>query len=140
MNNSFKTNFIPQTIEKTPFADTPAQNFFGVWCKIIPQFISRKEWEQRGIQRILEENDQGKQTLFLPEDLHLWEMMDVIETVDHDTLLINPENRGERAGKIKELGEIFEKAGIYLSEYPTIENPQGKEIAEHIAREFHLYG
>ena len=65
MVNSFETNFIPQTVEKTPFADTPAQNFFEEWCRIndsiIPQFISREDWEQRGIQGILEKNNQGKQ-------------------------------------------------------------------------------
>ena len=109
MVNSFETSFIPQTVEKKPFADTPAQNFFSEWCRIndsiIPQFISRKEWEQRAIQGIFEKNDQGKQTLFLPEDLHLWEMIDVIKTVDHDTLARNPKNRGERADKIKELGK-----------------------------------
>ena len=111
MVNSFETNFIPQAVEKTPFADTPAQNFFGEWCRIndsiIPQFISRKDWEQRGIQGILKKNDEGKQTLFLPNDLHLWEMMDVIKTVDHDTLARNPEKREERTDKIIELGETF---------------------------------
>lgn len=145
MDNSFETNFIPQTIEKTPFADTPARNFFGEWCRlndsIAPQFISREKWEQRGIQGILEKNDQGKQTLFLPKDLRLWEMMDVIKTIDHDTLARNPEKRGERAEKIRELGETFEKAGIYLSQYlPILENAQGKTIAEDISREFYQYG
>jgi tetratricopeptide (TPR) repeat protein len=145
MNNSFETSFIPQTVEKTPFADTPAQIFFGEWCKIndsiIPQFIPREDWKTRSIKGILEKNDQGKQTLFLPEDLHLWEMMDVIRIVDYDTLARNPEKRGERADKIRELGETFEKAGIYLSAYlPNIEDTQGKTIAADIAREFYQYG
>jgi tetratricopeptide (TPR) repeat protein len=81
------------------------------------------------------------QILFLPEDLHLWEMIDVIRTVDHDTLARNPEKRGERADKIRELGETFEKAGIYLAEYlPTLKDTQGKTIAENISREFYQYG
>ena len=145
MENSFETNFIPQVIEKTPFADTPAQNVFTEWCRIndsiIPQFISREEWQQRGMQGILKKNDQGKQTLFLPEDLHLWEMMDVIEIVDHDTLARNPEKRAERANQIQELGVTFEKAGLYLSEYlPDLEEDNGKLIAQDIAREFYNYG
>lgn len=145
MNKSFETDFISQTIEKTPFADTPAQNFFGEWCRIndsiIPEFISREDWEQRRSQGILEKNDQGKQTLFLPRDLHLWEMMDVIKTVDHDTLTRKPEKREERADKMRELGQTFEKAGIYLSQYiSTLEGNQGKAIAEDIAREFYQYG
>jgi hypothetical protein len=60
MVNSFETNFIPQAVEKTPFANTPAQNFFGKWCRIndsiIPHFISREEWEQRGIRGIPEKS------------------------------------------------------------------------------------
>ncbi|MBL7058293.1 hypothetical protein ISS03_03055 [Patescibacteria group bacterium] len=122
MINPFETNFIPQTVEKKPFADAPAQKFFGEWCRIndsiIPQFISREEWKQRGVQGILEKNSQGKQTLFLPEDLHLWEMMDVIKTVDHDTLARNPEKHDERADKNKELGELLKKQEyIFLNIY-----------------------
>jgi tetratricopeptide (TPR) repeat protein len=145
MINSFETNFISQTTEKTPFADTPAQNFFAEWCKIndsiVPEFISREKWQQRGVQGILEKNDQGKQTLFLPKDLHLWEMMDVIKTVDHDTLARNPEKRSERANRMQELGVIFEKAGLYLSEYlPTLDKDKGRSIAQDIASDFYQYG
>jgi tetratricopeptide (TPR) repeat protein len=145
MNNSFETSFISETVEKTPFANTPAQNFFGEWCRIndsiIPIFISREDWEKRGNQVKLEKNDQGKQTLFLPEDLHLWEMMDVIKTIDADTLSRKPEKIEERAKKIQELGVVFEKAGIYLYEYlSTLQDNQGETIAENIAREFYKYG
>jgi tetratricopeptide (TPR) repeat protein len=145
MKNSFETSFISQTVEKTPFADTPAQNFFTEWCRIndsiVPEFVSREDWEQRGVQGILEKNDQGKQTLFLPEDLHLWEMMDIIKTVDHDTLARKPEKRKERANQIQELGATFEKAGLYFSEYlPTLDEDNGGSIAQDIAREFYQYG
>ncbi len=145
MDNSFETSFIPQTIDRTPFADTPAQNFFTEWCRIndsiVPEFVSREEWQKRGVQGILEKNDQGKQTLFLPKDLHLWEMMDVIKTVDHDTLARYPEKRAERANQIQELGTIFEKAGLYLSGYsPDLDEGSGKPIAQDIAQEFYNYG
>jgi len=145
MKHSFETNFIPQTVEKTPFADRPAQDFFAEWCKIndsiVPRFIDRNEWEQRGTQGILEKNEDGKQSLFLPHDLHLWEIIDVIRVVDHDTLARTPDKRDERADQIQELGVIFQKAGLYLSEYlPTLENDEGKQIAEDIAHDFYQYG
>jgi len=145
MKNSFETNFIPQTVEKTPFAETPAQNFFAHWCEIndsiVPRFIDRDKWEQRGTLGILEKNEDGKQSLFLPHDLHLWEMLDVIRVVDHDTLSRTPDKRDERADQIQELGVIFQKAGLYLSEYlPTLEHDEGKQIAEDIARDFYQYG
>jgi len=145
MENSFETNFIPKTVEKTPFADRPAQKFFAYWCEIndsiVPRFIDRDEWEQRGKQGILEKNDGGKQSLFLPRDLHLWEIIDVIRVVDHDTLARTPDKRDERADQIQELGVIFQKAGLYLSEYsPTLENDRGKQLAEGIARDFYQYG
>lgn len=145
MKNSFDPDFIRETKEKTPFADRAAQNFFGEWCRrndsIVPRFITREAWEQKGIQGILEKNSQGKHTLFLPEDLHLWEIMEVIRTVDHDTLARKPEKRDERAEKIKELGKIFEKAGVYLAEYgPALGEGEEKHMAETIAREFYGYG
>jgi len=145
MKNSFETNFIPQTVEKTPFADRPAQDFFAEWCKIndsiVPRFINRDEWEQRGTLGILEKNEDGKQSLFLPHDLHLWEIIDVIRVVDHDTLARTPDKRDDRADQIQELGVTFQKAGLYLSEYvPTLENDEGKQIAEDIAHDFYQYG
>ena len=147
MSGSFEANFIPETIEQTPFADSPAQIFFAKWCRIndsiSPQFISREKWQQRGAQGLLEKMAQGKQKLFLPKDLHLWEMMDIINSVDHDTFARKPEKSDERAEQIKELGEIFEKAGIYLTEYiPELQEDDitAKEIAQVIAEEFYRYG
>jgi len=87
----------------------------------------------------LEKNDQGKQTLFLPEDLHLWEMMDIIKIVNRDTLARKPEWRDQRADQIKELGLVFEKAGLYLQEYLS-ELESGREIAQEIASQFYKYG
>jgi len=145
MGKSFKTNFIPQAVEKTPFADRPARDFFAHWCEIndsiVPRFIDRDKWEQRGTLGILEKNEDGKQSLFLPHDLHLWEMLDVIRVVDHDTLARTPDKRDERADQIQELGVTFQKAGLYLSKYlPTLENGKGKQIAKDIARDFYQYG
>lgn len=145
MEDFFETSFMSEAVENKPFADTPAQNFFKMWCKanddsLIPRFIKREEWDKIGDQGIFKKNDRGK-TLLLPEDLHLWEMMQVIKAVDHDTLARNPKKREERANKIRELGVTFEKAGIYLSEYlPELKNDQEKKIANDIANEFYNYG
>jgi len=145
MENSFDTKFIDESVRKTPFADTPAREFFAHWCKIndsiVPVFIDRDEWKHRRTLGILEKHEDGTQTLFLPHDLHLWEILDVIRAVDHDTLARTPDKIDERADQIQELGVIFEKAGLYLSEYlPTLEIDEGKQIAENIARDFYQYG
>jgi len=106
---------------------------------IEPRFISRERWKQRGRRKILEKNDQGGQTLFLPRDLQLWEMVDVIKAVDRGTYAKKPKLREKRAKEIFKLGETFKKAGLYLEEYlPHIED--GSELARKIAREFHAYG
>jgi len=145
MGNSFETNFIRQAVDQTPFAGTPAQNFFAEWCKIndsiVPQFIDRDKWEKRDKLGILEKNEDGKQSLFLPHDLHLWEMINVIRAVDHDTLTRTYDKKNERADQIQELGVIFEKAGLYLSKYsPEIKYNEGGKIAEDIAHDFYQYG
>jgi len=145
MSNSFETSFISQTVEETPFVDEPSQKFFAEWCKIndsiVPKFIPREDWQERGVLGILEKNDKGKQTLFLPKDLHLWEMVDIIQAVDYDTLARNPEKRAERANQIRELGTTFEKAGLYLSEYlPTLDKEDERAVAEEIALKFYQYG
>lgn len=144
MVNKFRTEFIGEAVEKKPFADLPAQQFFGEWCRIndsiVPSFIPREEWAARTT-GILEKNEDGKQTLFLPQDLHLWEIMEVIRTVDHDTLGRKPELRDERADQLMELGQTFEKAGQYLFEYlEAIPEDRGRDMAKTIAREFHDYG
>lgn len=145
MANSFEIESIHQAVEETPFSDPLVRKFFGRWCEIndsiSPRFISRQKWNNRGATSILEESDQGNKTLFLPEDLHPWEMMNVIETVDNDTFARNPEKKEEKANQIQELGETFEKAGLYLSEYlPDLDEDNGKQIAQNIAQEFYNYG
>ena len=120
MVNSFETNFIPQTIEKTPLADAPAQNFFGEWCRIndsiVPQFISREEWEQRSTQGILERNDQGRQTLFLPEDLHLWEAPLIMKVCDIDTYASrNPDKKEVAYQRMINFGKTLQLSAISLA-------------------------
>ena len=145
MNNSFDTRFIYQTIKKNPYAETPAQDFFIEWCRIndwiVPQFIDRKEWKQKEKQIILEKGNQGNLNLFLPHDLQLWEMIDIIKTIDHDTFTNNPQKREEKVNQIQELWVVFEKTGLYLSEYLLIlDKEHGRFIAEEMALQFYQYG
>ncbi len=145
MINNFETNFISETKEKTKFSDAAVQSFFTEYCRvndsITPKFISREDWQQRDIHRILEKSNNNEQTLFIPTDLHLWEMIDIIKSVDYETFARKPELREQKANKIKKLGIIFEKAGLYLKEYSSIlDKDSGKEIEENIAHEFYQYG
>src|SRR5258706_486316 len=81
--------------EQTPLKDPATQTFFKKWCEIndsiTPQFITRDAWDQRKGQPLLEPNQQGKKSLYLPEDLHLWELVPVVEAIDTDTYANNPE-------------------------------------------------
>jgi len=130
-------------IEQKPFENPAVQSFFSRWCKINdsiePQTISRDDWEKRGIEGILEKRPDGKQTLFIPSDLQLWEMVGVMEVVDSDTFATKPERRIEAKEKMLALGRTFENAGVYLARrLDGIE--EGKEIAEALALEFYQYG
>lgn len=151
-SENFDPRFIHKTIEKQPFAESfaqklfsgsPAQKFFAKWCEIndsiIPQFVSREVWVEKGKSGFLEKNDQGKNVLTLPEDLQLWEMMEFIKTVDSDTFSKNPELHERRAKEITKLGHTFQKAGAYLLQYlPEIN--EGKDLAKKIGDEFYSYG
>lgn len=151
IRENFDTKFIKDTINKKPFlktfvqkifSDSPSQNFFTKWCEIndsiTPQFISRNEWFQKN-NNLSEINDAGKKILYLPEDLSLWEMMDFIKRVDHDTFEKKPELQKQKANEIMILGETFEKAGVYLLQYLS-DIHDGKNIAQKIGREFQSYG
>ena len=144
MEKGFNPDFIQKTKEETLFTDIPSKKFFTEWCdkmdkSIVPQFISREAWEQKGREGILEKDEKGEQILFLPKDLQLWEVIDVIRVIDHDTLTRKPELREQRAEQVTELGQTFEKAGLYLTQYlPEIK--EGNNIAETIAQEFYNYG
>lgn len=131
------------TIEQTYFKDPATRVFFHQWCEvndsIAPQFITREEWGQRSSGRILENTPEGKQNLFLPEDLKLWEMTKVIEAVDQDTFAQKPELRELKKAPLQKLGSMFHDSGVYLAQ--RLDNiGDGKDIAESLAREFYSYG
>ena len=129
-------------IEQMPFKNPAVQNFFSRWCEINDsiesQVIPREQWNNLK-NGILKKQPSGKQTLFIPEDLQLWEMVGVIEVVDKDTFNLNSERGTEAKEKLLKLGKIFKNAGIYIARrLDGIEN--GREIAEALAIEFYQYG
>jgi len=134
---------IQPVIEQRPFENPAVQSFFTKWCEINdsiqPQMIGRGGWEKRGIKGVLEKRPDGKQTLFIPEDLQLWEMVGLMEVVDHDTFAAKPERRTEAKEKLLALTKTFQNAGTYIAQ--RLEGiHEGQEIAEALAQEFYEYG
>jgi tetratricopeptide (TPR) repeat protein len=145
MENSGEMGFdTRKTIEQTSFAEPVAQSFFIEWCRvndhIQPEFIERNDWERGGgLENILADRSDGRKTLRLPKDLHLWEMVDVVGAVDKDTLSHNLERQGTKIKEIRRLGSMFEHAGIYFAKRAD-GIKEGREIAENLARDFYTYG
>ena len=99
----FDTESFDSIIEDQPFLDSHTQEalieWFGANDSIEPVFEDREEWEDR--EEILEKKEEGgtdKRKLYIPKDLNLFEMIDVVRVVDADTFKDNPElsTQGER--------------------------------------------
>lgn len=140
MDNRFE---IKPIVEQKPFEIPSIQSFFAKWFEIndsiIPQVISRVDWEKRDVKEILEKTPDGKQILYLPADLQLWEMVGVMEVVDYDTFAEKPQRRDEAKKKIAELGNTFKNTGTYIAQrLDSI--AEGREIARAMAEEFYDYG
>jgi len=135
---------VKRIVEQTPLRDEASKSFFDKWCEIndsiIPQIASRQYWERHvKDQGILRRNPNGTSTLFIPEDIHLWEMLGVTEAIDRDTFAKKPEVWKEKKQKIQDLGKMFRNSGIYLAQrINSIQ--QGSYIAEGLAQEFFAYG
>ncbi len=132
-------------IEQMPFKDPAVQRFFKKWCEINssiePEMIDREAWEAISQEdKLSGEKADGKKTLYIPEDLQLWEIIGIIEPIDQDTFGINkPERTRETREKILSLGKTFRNAGIYIAERLNSID-KGREIAEALALEFFNYG
>ena len=84
---------------------------------------------------------QDQLILFLPQDLKLWEMMDIIREIDQDTLKRKPEKQNERADQLLELGRKFEKSGLYLANFfPSDDKSEEAKLAQFLAQQFYSYG
>ena len=143
----FEIKSIREAKEKTPFSEAPAREVFKRWCDtfqttdlFMARFVPREEWEeQENIFKESQLGDTGVKTLILPEDLHFWEMIEVIEPVSQTLFKDKPELIEQKQEEIRELGEEFQQAGVYFEEYlPEIKN--GRELAQNLALELYSYG
>lgn len=131
-----------ETIEQKPFEVPAVQNFMGEWCEIHdksikPTFVDRETWDAKRETGLIENGNDGKKNLYLTTDLQLWEMGDVIESIDTDTL--GPEKGSEKAAQLKGLGKKFSDSGIYIAKrINSIHN--GKPQATELAEKFYNYG
>ncbi|MBI5420973.1 MAG: tetratricopeptide repeat protein [Parcubacteria group bacterium] len=133
---------IKSVIEQTSFESSAVRSFFSQWCKIndsiAPRFVTREKWESLG-EEVLKRNKNGTRTLFIPKDLQLWEMVGVMECVDHDTFSSRPEIAIKHREQILALGKTFQHAGIYIAQ--RLESiSKGRGIAEALAEELYSYG
>lgn len=141
---TFNSHKISEVLEHRPFNDFSDQEFFAERCKVhdnlCPQFLPRKDRETLDEEQILQQR-KGQLTLFLPQDLQLWEMMEIIRKIDHDTLKHKPEKQNERANQLLELGRKFEKSGLYFANFfPSDDESQEAKFAQDLAQQFYSYG
>ncbi len=140
MDNLTETSRFNIKIEAKYFEQPAIQTFFAKWCEIndsiVPQFVDRAEWSKKDF---LRPNVEGGNTLFLPKDLQLWEMVDVIEEVDRDTYASNPDFATSKKEELRNLGEMFRNTGVYIAQ--RVDGiDQGKSIAKNLAQDFYSYG
>ena len=104
---AFNSHKILEVLEHRPFNDFADQEFFAEWCKVhdnlCPQFLPRKDRETLDEEQILQQR-KGQLALFLPQDLQLWEIMDIIRKVDQDTFKRKAGKQNERADQLYKLG------------------------------------
>lgn len=133
-------------IDHQPFESETAQEIFLKWCEIndgiVPKFLERAERESEKTKGILQRNPDNTQTLILPKDLQLWEVIDIIEIIDQNTFPDKVEKQKEKSQQILALGKQFEQAGLYLASYLEIlkEDLSAQEIAKEMAEKFYQYG
>lgn len=140
MDNLAETPKLNTNVEVKYFEQPVIQTFFYQWCEIndsiTPQFVDRAEWLK---QDFLRPDAKGGKTLFIPKDLQLWEMVDVIEEVDKDTYASNPDLATSKREELRTLGEMFKNTGVYIARrIGGID--RGKGIAENLAQDFYNYG
>lgn len=141
-----KHNFeIKPVIEQRIFTNPAVQNFFATWTKIHDEslklkVIPRSEWNNHIEQvRGIAEEKANTQTLFIPEDLQLWEIIGIIEAVDKKTFTKEPEKAAGARKKLDKLATLFQNAGVYIAQRLD-KIQEGREIARALSQEFYAYG
>lgn len=86
-----------------------------------------------------DEKQNGTSTLFLPTDLHLWEMVGIVETIDKDTFANKPQIWQEKKQEFQSLGKMFRNSAIYVAQrISSIQ--EGQSIGSNMVQEFFGYG
>ncbi|RJQ38934.1 tetratricopeptide repeat protein [Candidatus Microgenomates bacterium] len=136
---------IKEMVQATPLKDPVVQTFLGEWCrvhddKVTVQFLPRREWSKKWeMHNIFAALSEGRTSLTLPEDLHLWEMVGVLKLADKDLGQEKSHLQKEQITRIETLGKSFRNSGIYLASRLNCLN-EGKTIASNLARDFYSYG
>lgn len=141
---AFNSHKISEALENRPFNDFADQEFFAERCKVhdnlCPYFLPREEREALEESQILEKW-QDQLALFLPQDIQLWEIMDIIRKVDQDTFKRKAGKQNERADQLYKLGWKFEKAGLYIANFfPLDDESQEAKLAQDLVQQFYSYG
>lgn len=134
---------IASTINQTPFEESTRQRFFQTWCEkndsLTPTFLTDRDWQKRKITRLIERQPDGRNILYIPCDIRLWEMAIAVGWIDNETFA---EQRGlaqKATHELEKFGRMFSRTGIYLSKrLGKIE--YGQEIAREFAQKFYFYG
>jgi len=133
---------IKPVIENRPFTNPAVRGFFDAWCKantaIEPVIVSREEWEKEKTSGIIKYENEGGKTLFLPEDISLPEMIEVVHAIDRNTFRGGPRSE-EASRKLENLGRLFRNSGVYLRQKLSVIN-EGREAAEKLAEDLYSYG
>ena len=142
--DALERKFSP-VIEQTPLAEKAGQRFFDEWCtandSLWPTYLPREKWEEQRQEGLIGDtlDRHGRRPLYLPADLHLWEMVDVVHAIDHDTFKHDPQRQSAQAQALIDLGGSMAYAGIYIAQrLDSIK--AGRELAEGVAEEFIDYG
>ena len=141
VHEAIQTPFeIETAIEQTPFQENITQWFLKQWCEmndsIIPKFIPRTAWNKKHTDKgVLTNNKNGTKTLWLPADLHLWEMVEVVAAIDQDTFANKPELREQNKLELLHLAELFKKSGAYFARYGS-----ESHSAQALGLQFYAYG
>ncbi len=134
---------IQSMVEQQPFSEPAAQSFLTEWCKvndsIVPNFVSRQEWSKQVKRGVLSERPDGKKNLNLPNDVHLWELIGLMEAVDEDTFAQDPDKAKERSEQLRDFGKTLKNAGVYIAQRMDAITPNS-QFAEIMSKKLFLYG
>lgn len=124
--------------ERSVYPDEDARRYLSFWFRVndnlLPNFVSREEWqrlEQRGVPYL---DDDGSTYVDLPEDIKLWEVLDFVRLLDQETYVDRARAKLERE-KLKDVVGGYRSAGIYLKTYIDRIDWSGYEDAQLLAKE-----